>query len=873
MAPIIGIPTTRISDIFLRERLLSQVQHDQLQIYKSQLQLSTGQRFQAPSEDPVAAMRVISLQRLLERKAQVQTNLVTNQSYLSATDTALSNVSAIVAEVRGVALEALGTTNTPEQRMAAAQQVDQALRQLFDTGNERFRGRHLFAGANTQLRPFLMADDRVEYLGDEKRLASYADIDLLFDSNVNGHEVFGGLSAAVRGSVDLNPVMTAETRLWELHGGQGISRGSLAISDGVSTSIVDLSGAETIGDVAALIRARPPDGRRVDVEITPVGLKIALDDAEGNLTIREVSAGTTAKDLGILREVGIGNVPVEGTDLNPVLRNTTLLDDCFGVRARTVVRSAGPDSDFIVEAQLRGGEWNGFSVQFAVDDPPIAPGNEYVSYDEDARSITVHVAAGQTRARDVVAAINDAGIPFTARLDPLDAVDDGRGFIDPAAHGETAWGAGEEFDQDSGVSVQNAGGWQTVSFAAAERVEDLLNLLNDAGIGLKAKINDQGNGIDVRSRASGVDFSVGENGGTTAAQLGLRTFTEETLLADLDYGRGVPDYAEGTDFTITRSDGVSFEIDVSGARTVGDVIRRIDEHPVNNEPGGVPLSARLAVAGNGIELVDESGGPGEVTVTRHMLSTAAIALGLIAPGEETSAPHHPGAVAQATVPSAGENNDLIFRALGHGTEWNGVQIVFEDAEGGEESSLFDQGAGRLVFRFDAPKTANEIIDMLASSGAGAHFTAELDPTHANDGTGEVDFGDPKGTMAGGAPAVLTGRDVNPQEVDGVFTALLRLRAALQQEDVREIQRAIDLLDDAALNLTFVRAEVGSRQQGLDVMQRRLEDEELVLREVLSVEFDADLVKVVSDLAGRQAAYEASLRASATIFQMTLLNYL
>ena len=39
------------------------------------------------------------------------------------------------------------------------------------------------------------------------------------------------------------------------------------------------------------------------------------------------------------------------------------------------------------------------------------------------------------------------------------------------------------------------------------------------------------------------------------------------------------------------------------------------------------------------------------------------------------------------------------------------------------------------------------------------------------------------------------------------------------------------------------------------------------------EFDADMVEAISDFAGRQAAYEASLRATAEIFQLSLLNYL
>src|SRR5690606_24994875 len=104
-----------------------------------QTQLSTGHRFSVPSADPIASLRVIELQRLLEQKSQVKSNLATTQSYLAASDTALSRVSEIVAEARANALGVLGTTATDAQRAAAAQQIQQAIQQLLDAANQKFR--------------------------------------------------------------------------------------------------------------------------------------------------------------------------------------------------------------------------------------------------------------------------------------------------------------------------------------------------------------------------------------------------------------------------------------------------------------------------------------------------------------------------------------------------------------------------------------------------------------------------------------------------------------------------------------------------------------------------------------------------------------
>ncbi|HIQ19841.1 MAG TPA: flagellar hook-associated protein 3 [Planctomycetes bacterium] len=773
---IVGIPTTRVSDSFALQRLLNQVQLDQDALLRLETQLSTGHRLELPSDDPTSALEIIGLQRLLERKEQVKTNLTTNQSYLTASDTAISQISSILAEVRSVAMGAMGTVVTDQQRAAAAQQVAHAVEQLLDVGNQKFRGRYLFAGSTTGQRPFeIEPSGFVRYAGNEGYLYSYGDVDVLFETNVPGSELFGAVSDPVRGSVDLDPVLSFDTRVADLRGGQGVSLGSIAISDGSQTSVIDLSGAETIGDVAALIQANPPEGRSLTVEVTTTGLVIQLDAAPGNLSIREADGGTTAAELGILAPTGVGNDPVVGSDLDPILRPTTPLADLLGARARAVVHVPGVDNDFILEADTRGPQYNDVTVTL-VDDPAVGPGNEVVLYDAVAKTIEIRIAPDGTRARHVIDAVNAAyqlgTLPFTARMDPLDDDRGGLGFVTPTPPGETAavtaGGRGSEPDLASGLQITNGGQTYVVELADAETVEDLLNRINGTGAGVSAAINQTGTGIDVRSRLSGSDFAIGENGGTTATELGLRTFTSETPLADLNFGRGVEDYqggdSGGIDFTITRSDGVSFDIDLDGTETIGDVLELINTHP-DNLAGGTPLVARLATYGNGIELVDDSGGPGQLVVTRAPTSSAAVHLGLVPEGEDSA------------------------------------------------------------------------------------------------------------QVAGPGTKILTGRDVHPLETEGVFTALLRLQSALANNDLDEMERAIQMLDERVAQLNLAWAELGVRQQGLDALQTRLDNEEVELQSVLSLEYDADIVQVVSELSARQLALQAGLQATARILNLTLLDYL
>lgn len=642
MTSIIPIPAGRSSDQLLASRLLAQVQHAQQDLLRVQSQLSTGRRLLSPSDDAAAALRGIELQRLLERKNQVETNINTSKSYVAATDTALSDLFDQLANLRSTALGAVETIGGEFERQTALEEINRTLDNLLSAANQEFRGRYLFAGTAASTPAFSLEGDFVKYLGNEQSLSTYADLDQLLATSVSGHAVFGGYSQDGLGKVDLNPIITNQTRLSELRGGMGIEKGSFSISDGTYSSVIDISSAETIGDVIHLIEASPPEGRHITARTTANGLQIAIDTAGGgNLTIREVGGSNVAAQLGILNTAGTGTAPVLGGDLDPSLSVTTRLSNVLGVRASAVIAGAGNNNGLVFEATERGADLNGITIQF-VDDPGVTKGNETVVYDDSnpgARTLTIHVDAGQSNANDVIAAIeNDATASalFSVRLDGKDttaAIQAGTGLIDVAAAALTTGGSGIEFDQTSGLRVTNGGQTYTLDLSDAVTVGDLLNKFNSLPGGVQAQI--VGGALQVRSRLSGGDFSIGENGGATATQLGLRTLDYDTNLAALNYGYGIAT-AEGVDFTITRADGTSLEIDLSGAVTVGDVIDLINTAPGNSDPA-TRVVASLAAVGNGIVLTDANASPtGTLTITRSAASEAAYGLGLIAAGAQSA---------------------------------------------------------------------------------------------------------------------------------------------------------------------------------------------------------------------------------------------
>src|SRR5260221_14132603 len=130
MTSIAPIPATRVSNLLVTQRLSAQLQADEVGLQQLETQVSSGQRLILPSDDPAAAAQAVNLNRLLLQKDQIKNNLDTNQSYLSATDTALGNVSNLLANARATALSVNGDVVSSSQRQAAAQVIDGAIQQL-----------------------------------------------------------------------------------------------------------------------------------------------------------------------------------------------------------------------------------------------------------------------------------------------------------------------------------------------------------------------------------------------------------------------------------------------------------------------------------------------------------------------------------------------------------------------------------------------------------------------------------------------------------------------------------------------------------------------------------------------------------------------
>jgi flagellin-like hook-associated protein FlgL len=892
MSRIIPIPTTRVGDLFVRQRLTSQVQADQLALFRLQSQVSTGQRLQLLSDDAPASLRIINLQRLLDRKGQVQSNLQASNFYLAAAENNLGLASQALSELRGDVLSVSGTLATDAQRQAVIQQLEGTLKFMVDTANSKAQGRYLFGGSRTETQPYDYNGTFVEYFGNERLLRNYVDLERLFETNLPGTEVFGGISTPVQGSVDLNPQTTDATLLSTINGGAGVSKnGAITLTTTIGTAspettIVDLSSAVTLSDVARFIEQAAPAAADLTVDVTGDGLVIRSTTA--SITVTEVAQGTTAHELGVFTGTTSPGSTVTGTNLNPAVTRTTPLSNLLGTKAQGRLVSADPNNDLILTAAENGAAFNNATVEFVAG---ATAGNEVASYDSGTNTLTVQIQAGASSAAQVAAAINAEGT-FTAAVDYRDASSPTQAGESPVGlatfAAATAGGSGQALDTASGIIVTNGGQSATIDLSEAETVEDLLNLVNATDLGLVAEINATSTGINVRSRLSGADLSIGENGGTTATQLGIRTYTGATALADLNRGLGVPtttafeqfDTAKMDEVRIVARNGVEFAVDVTTASSLQDVADLINADPLN--VGNTNVVASVSANGNGLELVDSSDdGFGSFTGELQVLvvggTQAAEYLGLVAPGSTLESSDTPDVNGNFVL--VGRNvlgPDLMIEAR------DGTQLWIDLAGADTVQDVLDRINSNPdnvppVITAQLARVGNG-IELIDSSGGAGTLTV-----HANGNSLAAQYlgfvaegqtaSDPSQVAVEGANHVLQSEDRHTLEADSVFNTLLRLRTALVEGNIPEIGRSLDRIDEDIQRINFARAEIGTRLQNLEVVGLRLEDENVQLRSALSTDLDVDLVEAISNLTARQYAFEASLRTAASLLQTTLLNYI
>lgn len=127
-------------------------------------------------------------------------------------------------------------------------------------------------------------------------------------------------------------------------------------------------------------------------------------------------------------------------------------------------------------------------------------------------------------------------------------------------------------------------------------------------------------------------------------------------------------------------------------------------------------------------------------------------------------------------------------------------------------------------------------------------------------------------------------NVNPTKVfnydntakgNGLFSDLEFLNNDLNDatKSGKDISQYLSYIDQHMNNLLSARAELGARLNRVELMEERVDQQEVIAHRILSDNEDADIERVITDLKTQESVHRAALGVGARIIQSTLLDFL
>ncbi len=182
----------RISTSQLFDSGVRQVNNQAIDMLRIQQQISTGRRIVNPSDDPVAAARVMELTQASDVIAQFSRNRDNAQSTLQLQESNLSSVGDLVTRVRELAVQLGNGSLTRENRTQITHELRARYDELLGYANARDgNGKYVFSGYMGDTRPFAgSVETGVDYFGDDGQRLLQVSPSRVIEVSDSGRSIF-----------------------------------------------------------------------------------------------------------------------------------------------------------------------------------------------------------------------------------------------------------------------------------------------------------------------------------------------------------------------------------------------------------------------------------------------------------------------------------------------------------------------------------------------------------------------------------------------------------------------------------------------------------------------------------------------------------
>ncbi len=181
----------RITPQIITAEAIANAQQQTAQLAFLQQEASTGLRIQQPSDDPPAALQVLSNQAYNNQLGVYQKNIADAQAKLNSSVSTLNQVSNLITQAKDVGLQGSNQPNTPEAYQAMAGQVDSILQEVIKLANTQQNGQYLYGGTASQTQPFSVnAQGQVVYNGSTQAMSEPIGQGHQVQTLYNGSQIF-----------------------------------------------------------------------------------------------------------------------------------------------------------------------------------------------------------------------------------------------------------------------------------------------------------------------------------------------------------------------------------------------------------------------------------------------------------------------------------------------------------------------------------------------------------------------------------------------------------------------------------------------------------------------------------------------------------
>jgi flagellar hook-associated protein 2 len=262
--------------------------------------------------------------------------------------------------------------------------------------------------------------------------------------------------------------------------------------------------------------------------------------------------------------------------------------------------------------------------------------------------------------------------------------------------------------------IDRSGIASVVDLSAAQSIDDVVRAINDNGVAaVTASLQGDSLVITDQSGQTSTNLTIQEiGGGKTAADLGILgsvaasqkvgsdivKLGPDTKLASLNDGLGVrrAGAASQDDFRITAKDGATFDVNISAAKTIQDVLTAIN----NDADNGGKVTATISAGGDELVLTDNTAGGGTLSVSQLNGSKAAHDLGIS--GNEQAGGILTGSRTQAGLGS------VLLKNL------NGGQGISTPGQ----IEITDRSGATATVDLTSARSLNEVVTAINAAGLG-----------------------------------------------------------------------------------------------------------------------------------------------------------